>query len=374
MKGRPETLTSEQSSVAGSRKQIESLASRLQPPASNDFIRTVLGDLPPEQLGLTLGHEHLVAHPPADVSDPDLWLDDEEAAIRELEAFKQAGGGAVIEMTTVDYGRDVGALERIARTSGVHLIAATGFNKGKYADRLTQSRTVEEMAAWMIAEVREGIRPFSPDQPHREESGARAGLIKASSSLEGANPNERKVLEAAIQAHHATGAPISTHTEKGSWALEQAERFIRDGVDPRKVLIGHLDLKPDLPYLLEVAATGVNLGLDQFSKEKYLPDAMRVGLVAALVEAGHGRQILIGGDLARRSYWRAFGHPYGFTFIPTRVKPLLEEAGLSEEQIDDILVQNPRRFLAMSDERWAKTEGALLIASSSSLPYQGGDR
>jgi phosphotriesterase-related protein len=317
----------------------------------NAIVRTVLGDVDPARLGLTLGHEHLITHPPAEVSDPDLRLDDEEAALRELEAFRQAGGGAVIEMTTVDYGRDGAALERLARASAVHIVAATGFNKGKFADRLTESRTVEEIAAWMIAEVREGLRGFSPEQPHREESRARAGLIKASSSLNGANPNELKVFEAAIQAHHVSGAPISTHTEKGSWALEQAECFLRGGVDPRKVLIGHLDLKPDLPYLLEVAATGVNLGLDQFSKEKYLPDATRVGLVAALVEAGFGQQILIGGDLARRSYWRAFGHPYGFTFIPTQVKPLLEEAGLSEEQIEDILVSNPRRFLAMSNEQ-----------------------
>lgn len=349
MNGRRKTLISQQSSMAGSRRQEESFSSSPQPPASNDFIRTVLGDIPPEQLGLTLGHEHLIAYPPVGLSDPDLWLDDEQAAIQELGAFKQAGGSAVIEMTTVDYGRDVAALERIARASGVHLIAATGFNKGKFADRLTESRTVEEIAAWMIREVREGIRPFSPDQPHREESGARAGLIKASSSLDGVNSNELKVFEAAIQAHHATGASISTHTEGGSWALEQAERFIRGGVDPRKILIGHLDLKPDLPYLLEVAATGVNLGLDQFSKEKYLPDEVRVGLVVALVEAGHGQQILIGGDLARRSYWRAFGHPYGFTFIPTRVKPLLEEVGLGEDQIEDILLHNPSRFLAMND-------------------------
>ena len=313
------------------------------------IVRTVLGDVEPAELGLTLGHEHLITHPPLDVSDPDLWLDDEEAATRELAAFRRAGGSAVIEMTTVDYGRDVGALERLARATGVHLVAATGFNKGKFADRLTAGRSVEEIAAWMIREVQEGVCPFSPDQPHREESGARAGLIKASSSLDGANPNERKVFAAAILAHHATGAPISTHTEKGSWALEQAELFIEGGVDPQKVLIGHLDLKPDLPYLLEVAASGVRLGLDQFSKEKYLPDRTRVGLVAALVEAGHGRQILLSGDLARRSYWRAFGHPYGFTFIPTRVKPLLEEAGLSQEQIEDILVYNPRRFLQMRD-------------------------
>lgn len=315
------------------------------------YIRTILGDIPPQQLGLTLAHEHLYAAPPADVADPDLRIDDQTAAIAEAKTFIQAGGSAVIEMTTVDYGRDVGQLERIARASGLHIVAATGFNKGKFADRLTQNRSIEEIAAWMTAEVQEGVCSFSPGQPVQESSTARCGLIKASSSLEGANPNELKVFQAAIQAHHATGAPISTHTEKGTWALGQIELFQAGKVPPGRVLIGHLDLKPDLPYLLEVASTGVNLGLDQFAKEKYLPDARRVELVLALVEAGHGQQILLSGDLARRSYWKYYGHAYGFSFIPTKVKTLLHQAGLEEAQIGDILVGNPRRFLVISDQR-----------------------
>lgn len=315
------------------------------------FIRTILGDIPPDQLGLTLGHEHLYAAPPADVADPDLRIDDETASIAEAQAFAQAGGSALIEMTTVDYGRDVGVLQRVAKASGIHIVAATGFNKGKFADRLTQDRSIEEIAAWMITEVQQGVRSFSPEQPVQEQSQARCGLIKASSSLDGANPDELKVFEAAIQAQHATGAPISTHTEKGTWALGQIELFQKGKVPLNKVLIGHLDLKPDLEYLLEVASTGVNLGLDQFAKEKYLPDARRVELVLALVEAGYGQQILLSGDLARRSYWKYYGDAYGFTFIPSKVKAMLQQAGLEEAQIDDILVGNPRRFLAISDQR-----------------------
>jgi len=312
------------------------------------IIRTVLGDINPEQLGLTLGHDHLYASPPADVSDPDLRIDDEAASIAEAKVFAEVGGSGVVEMTTVDYGRDVGVLERVSRASGIHLIAATGFNKGKFADPLTTGRSVREIAAWMIREVSHGVQSFSPDQPVNEQSGAKAGLIKASSGLNGANPNELKVFEAAIEAHGASGAPISTHTEKGTWALEQVRLLLDGGVNPTKVLIGHLDLKPDLAYLKEIATTGVNLGIDQFAKEKYLPDARRVELIVELVEAGHGRQILIGGDLARRSYWKTHGDPYGFSFIPLRVRPMLKGAGLSEARVDDILIHNPRRFLAFN--------------------------
>lgn len=315
-----------------------------------ETIRTVLGDIAPEQLGLTLGHDHVFAAPPPDVTDPDLHIDEEAASIAEMKAFVEVGGSAMIEMTTVGYGRDTAALQRISRATGVHLIAVTGLSK--FADRLTEGRSVQTIASWMIAEVLEGVRPFSPDQPVREESNARAGVIKASSSLNGLSIPERKVFDAAIQAHHATGAPISTHTEKGTWALEQVELLLEGGVNPARVLIGHLDLKPDLAYLLEVASTGVNLGLDQFSKTKYLPDETRVYLIVKLVDAGYGRQILIGGDLARRSYWKHYGNPFGFTFIPLRVRVMLAQAGLTVEQINEILIQNPRRFLGFAQKKF----------------------
>lgn len=103
--------------------------------------------------------------------------------------------------------------------------------------------------------------------------------------------------------------------------------------------------------MLEVASTGVYLGLDQFAKIKYLPDETRVYLVAKLVEAGYGRQILIGGDLARRSYWKYYGDPFGFTFIPLRVPMMLAQAGLTAAQINDILAQNPRSFLAFCTDQ-----------------------
>ena len=115
------------------------------------IIRTVLGDIKPSSLGITLGHDHLMTHPPEDVTDSDLVMNDVQAATRELEAFKRAGGGALVEMTTVDYGRDALRLEWASRESGVHVIAATGFNKGRFADRLTSSRSVDEISAWMDA-------------------------------------------------------------------------------------------------------------------------------------------------------------------------------------------------------------------------------
>jgi len=351
------------------------------------IVRTVLADVAPEDLGLTLGHEHLVARPPETVSDPDLRLEDEDAAARALASFREAGGGALVEMTTVDYGRDVHALQRIARRSGVHVIAATGFNKGRFADPIVARHDDAAIAAWMIHEVHVGANPYVPpeevalraseaadagageqgageqgagEQGAGEQGAgergpweqvvhapARAGVIKASTGAEGAGAQERRVMDAALAAHHATGAPIGTHTERAVWALEQARFFVDGGVAPGKVLIGHCDFRPELAYLLEVAATGVNLGFDQFSKRKYLSDEARVQVLAGLASAGHLRQLILSGDLARRSYWPAYGHAdvAGFAHVPTAVAGLLRAEGFGEEDVRQLLVDNPQRWL-----------------------------
>ncbi len=300
------------------------------------IVRTVLGDIAPERLGATLGHEHVFARPPEDVTDPDLRLDDEGRAVAELVAFREAGGGAVVDMTTLDYGNDAAALARISAAAGVHVIAATGFNKGRFADRLSAGMTTAEIAAWMTAEVRDGIAGTT----------ARAGVIKASSSLDGPNANERRVFEAAAEAHAATGAPISTHTEKGTWADGQVALLTGLGVPPSSILIGHLDLKPDLPYLRDVAATGVFIGFDQFSKAKYLADSARIDLIARLIDDGHGGQIIISGDLARRSYLLSWGGGPGYRYFLSGLPGAFAERGVDAALYRSLVRDNPRRLLA----------------------------
>lgn len=300
------------------------------------IVRTVLGDIQPEALGLTLGHEHVFARPPEEVTDPDLRLDDEQKSIAELMSFREAGGGAVVDMTTRDYGNDAAALARASKAAGVHVIAATGFNKGKFADRLSADMTTAEIADWMTAEVRDGIAG----------TGVRAGLIKASSSLDGPNANERRVFEAAAEAHAATGAPISTHTEKGTWADGQVELLTGLGVPAGRILIGHLDLKPDLAYLSEIASTGVFMGFDQFSKAKYLADSARIELIARLVADGHGGQILISGDLARRSYLTAWEGGPGYRYFLTDLPDRFAEQGIEPSLYRAMLRDNPQRLFA----------------------------
>lgn len=303
-------------------------------------IRTVLGDIEPTALGVTYMHEHVITHPPASVTDRDLAMESIAAATRELSHFHLAGGRALVEMTPRDYGRDPQALREIAAATGVHIICTTGWLKDKFCRPWVEDRTVDDLAEEMIREITVGI----------DDTGVRAGVIKAASSLDMITPAEEKVFRAAARAHHATGALITTHTEKGTMALEQIELLRSEGVAPERILIGHLDHKPELEYWRAVAETGANLGIDQIGKEKYLPDSQRIELILAMVAEGYAAQLCLSGDLARASYWPAYGDwgGPGLTYILWRFLPWLHERGLDSQQIEAMMTATPARLLQLN--------------------------
>ncbi len=299
-------------------------------------IRTVCGDIPPESLGVCYAHEHVFCRPP--VEDPDLILDSEAAAVQELRWFREAGGQAIVEMSPPDYGRDIRALRRIAEATGVHIIATTGHHKEAFSGPWVQDRSVHELADQFIREIVEGV----------DGTGIRTGIIKAGSSLNRITPNEEKVFRAAAIAHRHTGAPISTHTEAGTMGLEQVALLKSEGVDPGRIIIGHVDRKLEWEYHLALARTGVYLSYDQIGKEKYAPDRTRIAFIQRLIGEGYGKQILLGGDMARKSYWPSYrtGGGPGLTYIQWRFVPWLRAEGVPEEAIQDLLIHNPARALA----------------------------
>lgn len=299
-------------------------------------VRTVRGDIRPEDLGITYLHEHLIGGPLSETADPDLVLDNEAAAAREMLLFVGAGGRSLVEMTTRDYNRNPRALRRIAEATETHIIAATGFIKGSFCDPFVEGKSIETLTEAMIRDVVKGI----------DDTGIRAGVIKAGSSKNQITSNEEKVFRAAARAHHATGAPISTHTEAGTMALEQIALLRAEGVEPQHILIGHMDRLLDWDYHQAVAKTGVTLGYDQFSKEKYYPDSVRIDFIVRMVKAGYRDQLALSGDLARKTYLTSYGGGPGFTFILWRIIPWLVESGLTKADIDAIFVQTPARLLA----------------------------
>jgi phosphotriesterase-related protein len=304
------------------------------------YIRTVRGDIDPRELGITYMHEHLYFLPPQPFAsqDPDLRLDDPGAAIREVTWFKKAGGNAIVEMTTPELGRNALVLRRISETTGVHIIATTGYNKAKFSAPWVTNHSPESLAEDMIRDLLRGM----------DNTDVRAGVIKASSSLNEITSTESLVFTAAALAHRATGAPISTHTEAGTLALEQIERLTAQSVPPHRILIGHLDRKLEPDYLLAIARTGVYLGFDQIGKEKYASDNLRIEMIKMLIANGHVDQIMLSGDLARKSYWPSFGfgNGPGLTYILWRFVSRMIEEGIDRAIVHRLLVENPARFLA----------------------------
>ncbi len=302
-------------------------------------VMTVTGPITPTQLGITYSHEHLLGSPPdwsADKHDHDLTMLSMQAAQDELALFKLAGGQAIVEMSPPDYHRQPERLRELAVQTGIHIIMTSGLHKDGYSHPLTEAASVEELAERFTREVAEGVG----------EAGVRAGVVKAATSLNTILPGEEKVLRAAARAHLATGVPISTHTQNGTMGLEQLAILREEGVDLRRVAIGHVDRKLEYDYHKAMLDQGAYLIYDQISKEKYVPDRDRVALLIRLVAEGYGGQLLLAGDFGRASYWTSNGGGPGLTYILWRFVPWLIAEGMPKEAARALLVENAATFFA----------------------------
>jgi phosphotriesterase-related protein len=302
-------------------------------------IRTVLGDISPSELGITTSHEHLLWTVPGPdaVEDPDLGFNSIPAAVAELRHYKSAGGNALVEMTTDEIGRAPRDLCQISRTAQVHVIAATGHHKDKFSAQALESKSVQEIAAGIIDDIEKGINGME----------VKAGVIKAATSKDMATKSERRVIEAVGSAHQATGAPVSTHTEAGTFALEQARLLLQAGVPAQRLLIGHLDRNLPRETYFALASLGVYLGFDQIGKTKYWADSARVNLIKELVMAGFVRQIMLSGDTARKSVWHTYNpRANGIAYLLLDFVPLLRQADISDSAIHTMLVETPANFFA----------------------------
>jgi phosphotriesterase-related protein len=299
--------------------------------------RTVLGDIPAEEMGFTYPHEHLHAVPPPVQKDRDLELSSYEKSLNELRLFRSVGGRTMVEASTLDYGRDLKVLKRLSEESGVHVIGATGFNKHIYYPEWTARKSAEEIAAILVKDITEG----------GDGSAVPAGFIKIGAYYNMIHPQEEKTTIAAALAQKACGAPIWGHTEAGTMGMEILDILDAQGTDLSTVALGHLDRNPDEYYLLKLADRGIYIQFDGPGKVKYHPDSVRVALIKSLIARGHGDRLLISGDMGRASYLESYGGGPGFRFIKTKFIPRLIDEGVSPEDIEKIFVHNPQRWLGV---------------------------
>ena len=311
-------------------------------------VSTVLGPVDTSELGFTLSHEHLATgsagmrHTYPEFFDREGTIEDAAAALKQ--AYDE-GVRSYIDPTTFDLGRDIGMMQEVSRQSGVHIIPATGSHQA--IPRVFRSASPDAIAPLYIREVEEGI----------EGTGVKAAIIKSASDRGGMTEQEVVVLRAVARASKHTGAPVYTHTWSPDRVGEQQIRVLKEeGVDLERVYIGHSNDTHDIDYILGLLRKGVWVGLDRFPGGRYPGVPLwqeRTEIVKRLVDEGWAHRIMLGHDHSvprgqptpEMREQRANYQPEGYSFISRRVLPYLRELGTSEEDIQTIMVDNPRRFL-----------------------------
>src|SRR5438445_338854 len=231
-------------------------------------VETALGPVATAELGPTLMHEHIVTRSPGVQENwPHLWDRGAILAIaeRKLADLHSRGIRAIVDLTTVDLGRDIGLIVDVARRSRVHVIVATGV--WWMPQRYFSAHGVDAVAALFIRDITQGIGA----------SGVKAAIIKCATDTAGVTPVIENILRASARAQKATGVPISTHTwAAGRSGEAQQAIFAQEGVDLGRVIIGHSGDSDDLKYLRGLMERGSTIGMDRFGLEHYLPTEKRV--------------------------------------------------------------------------------------------------
>jgi phosphotriesterase-related protein len=324
----------------------------LQPSA---FVRSVLGDIAPADLGVTYAHEHLIIDKSFTThGTPDFELSDVEKGVAELRRFRADSGRALVDSMPCDSGRNILKLAALARGADVHVLAPTGLHLARYYDpgHWGNFYSEDELADLFVADIEQGIDAHDYNGPLVRRTPHRAGLIKIATDT-AFTPREEKIFAAAAQAHRRTGAPILTHTEQGALGLEQVERLRALGVDLRHVVLSHLDRRPDPAYHREILASGVRVEYDSAFRWKPAQGNPTRDLVLALLPE-FPDQIMLGMDAARASYWTTHGGKPGMSYLLTTFRPELHASGVSDEQLHRIFVSTPAATYAFAPEAEAR--------------------
>ncbi len=314
-------------------------------------IQTLLEVIKAEDLGVTDVHNHLIrTGGPQVAKDKDFLLDSVGNACQELDNYFQAGGRAIVDIMPLRCGRNVEMLMAIAKKTSVKIIASTGFiDWALYESSLhwLKDCSLEKIGKLLAEEILQGMDIYNYMAPVIKRTRAKAGVIKVGTGYQNINDFQHKMLIASALAHKMTGVPISVHTEMGTMGIELIKILRSEGVEPNRIMISHTFRNPDLDYQRDLARTGVYLVQDGPSRVKYYPESMSIETILKMLEWGYGSQLLLAGDMARRSYWPTFGGGPGFTYILEKFISRLKQFGVSEKEIEYMLINNARKALSM---------------------------
>ena len=312
-------------------------------------MQTVRGAVPARALGRTLPHEHVVVLQPEALQNyGHVWGSaywDEEAGVRnaieKLRAVCDAGIGTLVDPTAPGLGRNIPRIRRINAEVDLNIVVATGVYAFLELPNFLHYRSADAIADLFVRELREGI----------DDTGVRAAFVKCAVEEHGLVGDVPKILDAVAVAALETGAPVMVHTNAragtGTLALDA---LTSRGVDPPRIVVAHAGDSNDLAYLRAIADTGAILGFDRFNIPHFNPDADRIRTLLALLEEGYGDRIHLSHDGAC-FYDFMVGDPNfaderpDYLHLSTRILPVLREHGVTEAQLDELTIDNPRRFL-----------------------------
>lgn len=315
--------------------------------ATSIVVRTVLGDVDPLTLGATDYHEHLFQASPLLHGDE---LDDEQQSSEEAKRFHHAGIASMVEATPVGLGRNPEAVARISAQTGLGVVHVTGAHHGGHYPESHPIRALstEKLAALFSSEVLEGFAVAPGDRTvPKLETPVRAGMLKAGIRYWNIGTFERGVLSAVAVAHRETGAAVMVHLDYGSAAHEVVDILEDQGVPRHRIVLAHIDRNLDAGLHADLISSGVYLGYDGPARHRESSDEAILDCLSRVVAEVGAERILLGGDVARRSRYLAYGGMPGLEYLPRRFVPRLLKA-VGEEAAEAILTTNPARLLAFA--------------------------
>lgn len=338
---------------------------------------TVRGAIEPDDVGVCFTHEHIFfdwgltywTEPDTDegralaealirldnrgllqrnpfVIKENFWHESVHDAADEVADFKKAGGGTIVEVTPLGQGRDPVGLRRVSEMTDVHIVASTGYYIEAGHPAWLADKSIDALADVLVRDIVKGI----------DDSDVRAGFMGDVGTTKSVSANEEKSLRAVARAHLQTGVAFGIHVDPSDQqAMRVVEILLEEGVRPERMVMEHMDEQPDFDYQLRVAATGVNLEFDTWGSEFYygppymVPeprDIQRAECVKNLIDHGHVAQLLMAQDVWLKQLMKKYGGEGYDSFFRYGI-PRLRQNGVTDAQIQTMLVENPRRLLPL---------------------------
>lgn len=305
-------------------------------------IRSVLGEISYQDMGITDAHNHVWIEPVSGADKAAPVLDQFDLILAELISYREAGGRSLLDCQPGGCGRNGNQLARLSSESGVNITACTGFHRRKYypPDFWLFKASENQAVDYFMAEILESL-----EETNSASIVTRAGFIKI--ALESSWKDiPLAALDASAEAARQTGSVIEIHTEKGALAEKAVIYFEDRGIKPVQVVLCHMDKRPDIGLHKELCRYGALLEYDTFYRPKYDPELLLWPMINAMIEAGFSNHIALATDMAEAEMYRSIGNGPGLSSLPTEINIRLSKNGIPSDTIRKLLGGNIARRLA----------------------------